>query len=75
MPSGHAQMTFFLTTYLYLVKKSFLLFIFELFLSVLALYQRLKYNRHTVKQLFTGSVLGIIIAYLSVKITNIYLTN
>ena len=73
MPSGHAQLTFFLTTYLYLVKNSIYILLFELFITILGLYQRWKYNRHTINQLFIGSILGIIIAYLSVDITNRFL--
>jgi membrane-associated phospholipid phosphatase len=75
MPSLHAQGIFFVTAYLYFVQGSIMVLLFELFISCLTLYQRWKYKKHTLEQLLVGSLLGIIIAYISVTITEKYLTN
>jgi membrane-associated phospholipid phosphatase len=75
MPSGHAQHIFFFITFTYLVNKSVMVLLFELFLSFLTLYQRWKYKKHTIPQLIAGSLLGSTIAYFSVKSIQIYLQN
>ena len=72
MPSGHVQSCFYSLTYLYLVKQTPIIIIFELFITSLTFYQRWKYNRHTIEQLCVGSLLGSIIGYLSFIIVNIY---
>jgi len=74
MPSGHAQLIFFSTTFLYLVKKNTYLLIFELFLCALTLHQRWKYRKHSVQQLLVGSVIGISFAYGTHSLTRYYLT-
>ena len=73
MPSAHAQSVLFSTTYLYLVKKSIIGLIIELYICFLTLYQRWSYNRHTIEQLLVGSFIGIINAYFSVTITKKFL--
>lgn len=73
MPSGHAQHIFFFITFTYLVNKSVMVLLLELFLSFITLYQRWKYKKHTISQLIVGSLLGIIIAYFSVEAIRIYL--
>ena len=61
-PSGHAQLAFYALTFLGLVlmHRPFLswLFFFCFFVACITLYQRWKYRRHTVEQLFAGTVLG-----------------
>jgi membrane-associated phospholipid phosphatase len=63
MPSGHAQSVFYSLVFLYLVSKSMNLMILSLIVSVLTIYQRWIYNRHTLKQLFVGSLIGCVFAY------------
>jgi membrane-associated phospholipid phosphatase len=75
MPSGHAQTIFFFITFTYLVNKSVMVLLLELFLSFITLYQRWKYKKHTITQIIVGSLLGIIIAYFSVEAIRIYLKN
>ena len=73
MPSGHVQSCFFSLTYLYLVKKSHLLLMIELFITSLTFYQRWKYKRHTLLQLSIGSIIGLILGYISFTIVKSYL--
>jgi membrane-associated phospholipid phosphatase len=73
MPSGHVQSSFFSLTYLYLVKKSSLLLMIELFITSLTFYQRWKYKRHTILQLCIGTIIGILLGYISFEIVKIYL--
>ena len=73
MPSGHAQSSMFSLTYLYLVKQSPSWLLIELFIAILTLYQRWNYRRHTIQQLFVGSVVGIVFAYISFVISKRYL--
>lgn len=75
MPSGHAQHIFFFLTFTYLVNKSVMVLLFELFLSGLTVYQRWKYKKHTIPQLIIGAFVGSIFAYFSVEIIRIYLQN
>jgi len=65
MPSGHIQSCLYSITYLYLVKPSPIILLFELFIACLTFYQRWKYNRHTIEQLLVGSVVGIMVGYVS----------
>ena len=73
MPSGHVQSCFFSLTYLYLVKKSPLLLMIELFITSLTFYQRWNYKRHTILQLCVGSIIGILFGYISFTIVKMYL--
>jgi len=73
MPSRHAQGVFFSLTFLYLVRKDPLFLLLGLFLAVLGWYQRYTYKRHTLEQLFVGSVVGIVIGYISYLITKRYI--
>ncbi len=58
MPSGHAQSSCFSLTFLFLTTQT-LWVLFGLCIVVLTLYQRYKHNRHTLTQLFVGSLIGI----------------
>jgi membrane-associated phospholipid phosphatase len=74
MPSGHAQSAFFSISFLYLVKESPALFIVELFIAALTLFQRWKYRQHTPEQLFAGSIVGIGFAFFAYWMTKHYLS-
>ena len=63
MPSAHAQSVFMSLTFLYLVKESPAWLLGELFIAGLTVYQRWKYNRHTLEQLGVGALLGSLVAY------------
>jgi len=70
MPSGHAQVVFFSTIYLFLVKSNVYVLIISLFVCALTLYQRFKYRRHTVSQLFYGSITGSLFAGVAYYLAN-----
>jgi membrane-associated phospholipid phosphatase len=73
MPSGHAQITSFAVTTLYLTRgpKSWILV--SLFIGILTLYQRWSFRRHTIEQLTVGSIIGAAFAYIIFWITKNYL--
>ena len=58
MPSGHAQITFFSTMYVWLACKNIKTTLFYLCVSLITLYQRVKYNMHTIFQVIVGSIIG-----------------
>ena len=64
MPSGHAQISFFAITYLYLIIHSSWLLIGTLCIGLSTLRQRFKYKRHTARQLLVGSTVGALFAYM-----------
>ncbi len=68
MPSGHAQSVFYSITFLYLYGYKSILF---LGITCLTVYQRWKYNNHTLQQLLIGSFVGIGMAYFIYKQTHI----
>jgi len=74
MPSYHAQSVFFSLTFLYLVKKSVFILLFECFIAFITLYQRWINHHHTKEQLLVGSFIGIINAYLGYITTHEYLS-
>lgn len=74
MPSGHAQSVTFSTIYTYLVTKSNNILIGGGFISVLSLIQRYRFKRHTLKQLFVGSLIGTSVAFIGYNLSNYYLT-
>ena len=63
MPSAHAALAAFSVTYFYsfLRKWTDPIFIVSMIIYGLTLYQRWKYRRHTILQLFAGTVLGLTI--------------
>lgn len=74
MPSGHAQSVIFSTTYMYLVSKSINILIGSSLVSMLSLIQRYRFSRHSIKQLLVGSGVGTLMAFISFKLTEYYLT-
>lgn len=72
MPSGHAQSVSFSIMYLYYFNNSYL-FIISCSIGILTIYQRYNFRRHTLTQLFVGSLIGIIFANIVHNITKYYL--
>lgn len=64
MPSGHAQMAAFVTTFFILHAKKYKAVLSSLFIfvTISTLYQRYKYNAHYISQILVGTILGISIA-------------
>ena len=73
MPSGHAQITSFAVTTLYLTKGPQSWILICLFIGALTLYQRWSFRRHTIEQLAVGSIIGTAFAYIIFWITKNYL--
>lgn len=70
MPSGHCGLSFYSVMFLWLVNKSTNVLILELTICLLTIYQRLKYRKHTLEQLFAGTLLGCSVALIAYKIGN-----
>ena len=64
MPSGHAQMAFFATTFMFCVLRDYYLLGLFLVTSFITLKQRYDYKNHTLSQLIVGTILGSVFGYL-----------
>lgn len=64
MPSGHAQMCFFTTAFIYLSLKHTNIFYLYLTISLLICYQRVDCKFHSVAQVVVGSFVGTIFGYI-----------
>jgi membrane-associated phospholipid phosphatase len=63
MPSGHAQSCFFSTVFVFLSIKKYNSLCVYLLISFLTIYQRVKYNYHTVWQVIAGAIVGSVFAW------------
>ena len=63
MPSGHAQNATFHSLLLCYQVNTWYAFIFSLFICLATFYQRYKYRRHTLSQIFLGGVTGLLFGY------------
>jgi hypothetical protein len=70
MPSLHAQSTAISIMFLYLVKGFSMWVLFEIFIMVLVVYQRLEYKRHTFEQLMAGLATGCFVGWCGWFLTN-----
>jgi membrane-associated phospholipid phosphatase len=64
MPSGHAQNCFFSLVYITLVLNQPFITLWYVGISFICLIQRYEYKNHTLTQLFVGSIVGSLFAYL-----------
>jgi len=64
MPSGHAQMVFYSTTFVYLSLRNPNILYFYLFISLLTISQRVAFNYHTPLQVIVGALVGVGMGYL-----------
>lgn len=58
MPSGHSQLCGYAFTFLTLILRNNFISVFYLFISILTMYQRVKYEHHTVFQVIIGALIG-----------------
>lgn len=72
-PSGHAQAAFFSLAFLFFANGPISVVYCMSFIAVITLYQRWKYRRHDIKQLFYGSLIGIIFGWVLVFMTQKFL--
>jgi membrane-associated phospholipid phosphatase len=73
LPSGHAQASAFAIAFLILVNGPETLLYFMTCIFITTLYQRWKYHRHSIKQLAAGSLIGALMAWIIVFMTQYYL--
>ena len=58
MPSGHAQLNAFITVFVWFITKNMYLLYFNLIISLITLFQRWKFKRHSISQLVAGTAVG-----------------
>ena len=69
MPSGHTENVFYSIVFLYMnFKKITIWIIISILIGIITIFQRLKYNNHTLFQLLVGSIIGSIFAYIFYQI-------
>lgn len=64
MPSGHAQNCFFSLVYITLVLNQPMITLFYVCMSFICIVKMYEYKNNTLVQLFVGSIVGILFAYL-----------
>jgi membrane-associated phospholipid phosphatase len=71
MPSGHAQLAFFMTIFIYLsLHKNNLLYLY-LFYSLFICYQRVKSQYHSIPQVIFGAIVGSVFGYFIYKLASL----
>ena len=63
MPSGHTQSALFSSFYIFLSLRKINILLFYLIISLIVIYQRIKYNYHTFFQTLVGAIIGILFSY------------
>ena len=63
MPSGHAQLTFYVSSFIFFTLKDKWIPMMYFIVSLITLYQRVKYKNHTFEQVVIGAIVGIIMGY------------
>ena len=63
MPSGHAQQSFTTLTFIMLTMKNMWVIIFALIQTLITLWQRHAYCKHSIPQLIVGGIIGILLGY------------
>jgi hypothetical protein len=64
MPSGHAQSAIFSTVFIYLSLKNIYISLSYLIISLITMYQRIKYNFHTPFQVIIGGIIGGVFSFI-----------
>jgi membrane-associated phospholipid phosphatase len=75
MPSGHTQHTVFSVVYLGLMNANPIWLMSLSLLSGAAIYERIINEKHSVRQVFVGGILGIMMAAIVYKSTKMYYTS
>jgi len=68
MPSGHAQMAFFTSIFIYLSTKHTNFLYLYLLISLLICYQRVKYDFHSISQVIVGAIVGSGFGYIAYQL-------
>ena len=64
MPSGHTQLAFFTTVFVYLATQNTHLLLGYLFVSIVVVYQRVAFEYHYFSQTVVGAIVGSVFAWL-----------
>jgi len=64
MPSGHAQKCFFSLVYITLILNQPLITLFYIGITFICIFKKYQHKHHTLIQLFIGSIIGTLFAYL-----------
>ena len=70
MPSGHAQLCLFYTTFVFMSLRQYNILGVYVLISLLSAYQRVKHSHHTIFQVLVGGMIGICVAYVTYILTN-----
>lgn len=65
MPSGHAQTAWYNIGIIMLIDTPFYIKILSIIIACLTIYQRYIFNNHTILQLAVGTVIGLLVAFIS----------
>ena len=65
MPSGHTQNAFYSIAFIHFTFNNNWLTLGALSLGLLTMYQRVKYNNHTIYQVVAGAIVGSLVGYMS----------
>lgn len=63
MPSGHSQICGYAFTYFTLLLQDYVTSIFYLIITLITMYQRVKYQHHTILQVFIGVSIGCLLGF------------
>jgi membrane-associated phospholipid phosphatase len=75
MPSGHTQMSFYSTIYMYNITKNLYILVFFSLMSIITIIQRIYYKKHSLTQCFVGSIVGSFVGYIFYVFAAAYLSN
>ena len=75
MPSGHAQLTAFTFYYLFLVTKNIQIVLITFLLILITGYQRVLSMKHTLLQVFVGTILGLLFGYIFYRYADFLIKN
>ena len=74
MPSGHAQTAFYSIFFIYLALDNIYITLFYLLIGLITLYQRVKFNHHTILQVIVGVMVGLLFAFFIYYMSQRHLT-
>jgi membrane-associated phospholipid phosphatase len=69
MPSGHSQSVFYSTIFIYLALQNVKITFLYLLISIITICQRVVYTHHTVLQVIAGSLVGLLIGFISYNLS------
>ena len=74
MPSGHMQYCMFSLVFISYTLQSPWISLFYLIISIITMYHRVEYKYHTILQVIVGSIIGILVGYVTYLYSKRYIT-